>query len=60
MIKFKGSVYLVSVGGVDYVVKNNHLDEFVALMRDNGVIVITDFVMSQICFDYALQWYKKL
>lgn len=60
MIKYKGFVYLVSVHGEDYVVKINHLDEFVALHCGNGPIVITDFVMSQIDFEYALQWYKKL
>lgn len=60
MIKYTGSVYLVSVDGSDYAVKNHHLDEFAALMHTRGVIVINDFVMSQICFDYALQWYKKL
>lgn len=60
MIKFNGFVYLVSHRGVDYVVKTNHLDEFVALHRGEGAIVITDYVMSQIELDNALQWYKKL
>lgn len=60
MIKYKGFVYLVSHCDVDYVVKNNHLDEFVSLHRGEGAIVITDFVMSQIEFDNAFQWYKKL
>lgn len=60
MINYKGFVYLVSCRGVDYAIKNNHLDEFVALHRGDGVIVISDFVMSQISFDNALQWYKKL
>ena len=60
MIKFEGFVYLVSHRGVDYVVKINHLDEFVALHRGEGAIVITDFVMSHIEFENALQWYKKL
>lgn len=60
MIKFKGYVYLVSRCGVDYAVKNNHLDEFVSLFLGDGAIVITDFVMSNIEFDDALQWYKKL
>ena len=60
MNKFKGYVYLVSRRGVDYVVKSNHLDEFVSLFRRDCPIVITDFVMSQIDFAYALQWYKKL
>lgn len=60
MIKYNGFVYLVSHRGVDYAVKNNHLDEFVALHRGEGAIVITDFVMSQIQFQDAFQWYKKL
>lgn len=60
MIKFKGFVYLASCRGVDYVIKCNHLDEFVSLYRGDCPIVISDFVMSQIIFDNALQWYKKL
>lgn len=60
MIKYKGFIYLVSHCGVDYAVKNRHLDEFVALHRGDGPIVITDFVVSQILFENALQWYKKL
>lgn len=61
MSKFKGFVYLVSCSsGVDYAVKVNHLDEFVSLHHGDGPIVITDLVMSQIDFENALQWYKKL
>lgn len=60
MIKYKGSVYFVTCCGVDYVVKNNHLDEFVALHHRDGAIVITGLVMSNIEFEDALQWYKKL
>lgn len=60
MIKYKGYVYLVSLLGVDYVVKNNHLEEFVALHLCDGAVVINDFVVSQIEFDYAYEWYKKL
>lgn len=58
--KYKGYVYLVSRWGVDYAVKNNHLDEFVSLFRGDGAIVICDFVFSHIDFDNALQWYKKI
>lgn len=60
MIKYKGYIYLVSLSGVDYAVKVNHLDEFAALHRGECPILINDFVLSQIEFDYALQWYKKL
>ena len=60
MNKYRGFIYLVTLNDVTYAVKNNHLDEFVSLHRGDGAIVITDFVMSQINFDYALQWYKKL
>lgn len=60
MNEYKGTVYFVTCNGVDYVVKNNHLDEFVALKRNDGVIVISDFVMSKIIFDDVFQWYKKL
>lgn len=60
MIKYKGPVYLVSRCGVDYAVKYNHLDEFASLFRGDGVIVISNLVHSQIVFDNALQWYKRL
>lgn len=60
MIKFYGYVYHVTIGDKDYVVKVNHLDEFVALMHNNGAIVICDFVKTQVCFDYAHQWYQVL
>lgn len=60
MNNYRGFVYLVSCGGVDYAIKNNHLEEFVALHRGDGAIVVSDFVMSQISFDHVLQWYKKL
>lgn len=60
MTKYKGSVYLVSCCGVDYAVKTNHLEEFVALHYEDGAIVVNDLVMSQIDFVNALQWYKKL
>ena len=60
MNKYSGYVYLVSLRGVDYAIKINHLDEFAALHRGEGAIVVTDLVRSQILFENALQWYKKL
>lgn len=62
MIKsfYYGYVYLVSIGDKDYVVKANHLDEFVSLMHDNGAIVVNDFTNSKVVFDYVHQWYKAL
>lgn len=60
MIKFYGFVYHVSIGGSCYVVKVNHLDEFMSLMNGCGSAVISDFVKTQVCFDYVYQWYKKI
>lgn len=60
MNKYCGFVYLVSCAGIAYVVKNKHLDEFVALHHGHGVIIVNDFVMSQIDFVNALQWYKTV
>lgn len=59
-VSYYGYVYLVSICGKDYVVKVNHLDEFVLLMHDNGVVVVTDFIKSKVTFDYVHQWYKTL
>ena len=60
MINFYGFVYHVSIGGNCYVVKINHLDEFMTLMRGCGSVIISDFVKTHICFDYEHQWYKKI
>lgn len=60
MIKFYGFVYHVSVGSTCYVVKVNHLDEFMSLMHGSGCVIVSDFVKTHICFDYVYQWYKKI
>lgn len=60
MIKYNGFFYLVSVNGVEYAVKFNHLEEFVALHRGDGAVVISAIVKSQIQFDNGYQWYKKI
>lgn len=60
MIKFYGYVYHVSIDGKCYVVKVNHLEEFIALMHGCGSVIISDFVKTKVCFDYVHQWYKTL
>ncbi len=55
-----GYVYFVSIGDKDYIVKVNHLDEFVSIMHDNGAIVVADFTKSKVIFDNVYQWYKAL
>lgn len=60
MIKYTGYVYLVSVNGAEYAVKFKHLEEFVALHRGDGAVVISALVISKIQFDHAYQWYKKI
>lgn len=57
---FYGYVYFVTIGSKSYVVKRNHLDEFVSLMIDNGAIVVTEFVQSKVIFDNVHQWYRTL
>lgn len=59
-ISFYGYVYFVSIADKEYIVKMNHLDEFVSLMHGNGAIVITDFTKSKVVFDNVHQWYKTL
>ena len=59
-VSYFGYVYFVTIGSNDYVVKVNHLDEFVSLMHDNGAIVVTDFTKSKVVFDNVHQWYKTL
>lgn len=60
MIRFYGYVYHVSIGDTCYVVKLNHLDEFMALMRGYGSVIISDFVKTNVSFDYVHQWYKTV
>lgn len=60
MINFYGFVYHVRIGDKCYVVKANHLDEFVSLMHGCGCVVISDFVKTKVCFDYVHQWYKAV
>lgn len=59
-VSYYGYVYLVSIEDKNYVVKVNHLDEFVSLMHDNSAIVVTDFTKSKVIFDNVHQWYKTL
>lgn len=59
-VSYFGYVYLVTIGDKDYVVKVNHLDEFVSLMHENGAIVVTEFTKSKVVFDNVHQWYKTL
>lgn len=64
MIKFFGFVYFVRVERADstkeYVVKVNHLDEFVALMVEFDAIIVTELLKTHVCFEHKLQWYKAL
>lgn len=57
-VSYFGYVYFVTIGDKDYVVKVNHLDEFVSLMHHKGVIVVTEFTKSKVVFDNVHQWYK--
>lgn len=59
-VSYYGYVYFVSIADKKYVVKVNHLDEFVSLMHGNGAIVIFDFTKSKVVFDNVYQWYKTL
>lgn len=64
MNSYFGFVYYVSVkrynSSSNYVVKINHLDEFVALMEKFDSIVVTKLVKTCIDFDHVYQWYKAL
>lgn len=60
MINFYGYVYHVRIGRTCYLVKVNHLDEFIALMYDCDTVIISDFVKTKVRFDNVHQWYKTL
>jgi type IV secretory pathway TrbF-like protein len=57
---YTGFVYHVSIAGSDYVIKHGHLDEFVALMHNQGAIVVNDFVKTKVCFAHVSMWYYKV
>lgn len=59
-VSYYGYLYLVSIIDEDYVVKVNHLDEFVSLMHGNGAIVVSAFKKAKVNFENVHQWYKKI
>lgn len=64
MIKFYGHVYYVRVERAgsqkEYVVKVNHLDEFVALMKEFDTVIVTELFKTYVNFEHKFQWYKSL
>lgn len=64
MIKYYGLVYYVRVerAGIqkDYVVKINHLDEFVTLMEKFDAIIVTEILKTHVNFEHKFQWYKSV
>jgi hypothetical protein len=57
---YTGFVYHVSIADSNYVIKHGHLDEFVSLMHDQGIIVVKDFVKTKVCFAHGSMWYFKI
>lgn len=64
MIKYNGYVYYVRVERAgsqrEYVVKVNHLDEFVALMDKFDAVIVTELLKTHVNFEHKFQWYKSL
>ena len=64
MNKYYGFVYYVLVERGDshtaYVVKVNHLDEFVALMEKFDAVIVTELLKTHVNFEHSYQWYKSL
>lgn len=64
MIKYYGFVYFVHVERGDsfkeYVVKINHLDEFVTLMGEFDTIIVEELLKTYVNFEHVYQWYKPL
>lgn len=64
MSKYYGLVYYVRVERADtckeYVVKVNHLDEFVVLMEKFDAVIITELLKTHVNFEHKFQWYKML
>lgn len=64
MSKYYGLVYYVRVERADtqkeYVVKVNHLDEFVVLMEKFDAVIVTELLKAHVNFEHNYQWYKAL
>lgn len=64
MNKYYGFVYYVRVERADaqkeYVVKVNHLDEFVTLMEKFDAVIVTELLKTHVNFEHKYQWYKAL
>lgn len=59
MIKERCRCFLVEVGGVEYVVKYGHIDEFVCLFPET-VVVISRMITSDFEWKHKFQWYKRI
>lgn len=64
MSKYYGLVYYVRVERAgtqrEYVVKVNHLDEFVALMEKFDAVIVSELLKTHVNFEHNYQWYKAL
>lgn len=59
MIKISSRCYIVEVNGVQYVVKNGKIDEFLCLFLPS-VVIVTSMTSSPVTWDHDYQWYKRI
>lgn len=59
MIKLSSRCFIVEVNGVEYVVKNGKIDEFICLFLPK-VVVVTDMTTSPVDWQHDYQWYKRI
>lgn len=59
MSKISDRCFIVEVNGVQYVVKNGKIDEFLCLFLPS-VVVVTSMTTSPIHWQHDYQWYKRI
>lgn len=59
MITLNSRCYVVKVNDSQYVVKHNHLDEFIALFMPS-VVCILSMTTAPVSWKHEFQWYKRV
>jgi hypothetical protein len=59
MVKINSRCFIVEVHGVQSVVKNVKIDEFICLFLPS-VVIIQSMITSPVAWEHVYQWYKRI
>ena len=59
MVKINSRCFIVEVNGVQYVVKNGKIEEFICLFLPS-VVIIQSMITSPVSWEHEYQWYKRI